>query len=950
MKLTIGQNIHGFEVKRARASEELKGTMYELEHVKTGSVLAWLDNGENNKLFSVTFKTIPEDSTGVFHILEHTVLCGSDKYPVKEPFVELMKSSMNTFLNAMTFDDKTMYPISSRNAQDFLNLTSVYLDAVFAPSLLKNPSIFYQEGWHMESDESGLSYKGVVLNEMKGAMSDVDDVAQEGISDLLFPGSCYGFNSGGEPGRIQDLTYEKYVETYHRFYHPSNARFYLDGDVPFDRTLALISSYLDKFDKQEMVFDIPLQKPEARKLTMPYEIGKDDDEELKTQYVMGALACTWKDKLTDYALNALSDYLADSNESPLKKAVLDSGLGQDMNLYIYDNIYQPWIMLQVKGTDEDKIPQLKAVILEAIRKQVEGGIDKAQMRAILSRHAYKMKERREPQGLERIIYATSSWLYGGDIMQYLENDEDFKALDRMLDEGGFETILRDVFLQKDICELTLVPSKTCGEEKRAQEQARLKAEWEAAGEEGRKAIVQKQETLFAWQKSEDSKEQLSTIPVLSISDIDPKPMTYPTVESEVSGVTVLEHPISSHGIVHTSMYFDLASYSLEELKKISVLPLLIGQLPTAKLSVQDIQRELYTHTGAFNVSMDAYARSNETEACRPMLCVRFSALRDHQEKAQELVIHLLKDTQYDNDTLVKQIADQSADTARMSLVSRGHLIGRLSTLAHYSAQGAVTEATSGKSAIDFLQTWSRDFEKENPQVKALAKAVTQNTFTQGAMTLSLTCDEKVDASKIAAAFPKGEKAAARAAYKTSVPKRQSITIPAQISYAVKGSRIENYDGSLRVAMKILSLEYLWNVVRVQGGAYGAGINAGLSGNTFCYSFRDPSPAKTLEVYDKAGAFLGDFCKGLDNVDKYIIAAIADTEPLQSPAADGRMADLNYFCQVPDSVYVAERKAMLGSDVKKVASWAPVITEAYRDACVCVTGHADALAKCQDLTV
>lgn len=953
MELKNGQNIHGFVVKRVRRSDELKGTMYELEHTRTGAQLAWLDNNEKNKLFCISFKTTPEDSTGVFHIIEHTVLCGSDKYPVKEPFLELMKSSLNTFLNAMTFDDKTIYPISSRNEQDYLNLTSVYLDAVFAPSLLNNPSIFYQEGWHMESDESGLSYKGVVLNEMKGAMSGVDRVAMQGIQELVFPDNCYGLNSGGEPGKIQDLTYEKYVATYRKYYHPSNSKIYLDGAVPLDKTLSLIDSYLSKFDKQEMIFDIPYQAPKARKQTLTYEIGKDDDEKGKSQYVIGALGCTWQDKTKVMVLGALSDYLAESNESPLKKAVLESGLAQDLNLIAYDNIAQPWIIIQAKGTDADKVPQLRKVIRDALEKEVENGIDKAQMKAILSHRAYNMKELREPQGLERAINATSSWLYGGDLMQYLENDKDIEKVNRMLEDGEFEKILKEVFLQDSVCELTLVPSKTCGDETRAKEAARLKKEWDEAGAEGQKLIKQKQDTLFAWQKSEDTKEQLATIPLLSISDIDPNPMKYPTNEKVVDGVTVLEHPIASHGIIHSAMYFDLSDYSIEDLTRLSAITDLFTQLPTSKLSVQDIQRELNTHTGTYSISIDSYAKSGETEICRPMLAVRFSALKEHQKQAQELFIHILTDTQFDNDTLMKLIADQNADNAKNSLVSRGHLIARYCTLAHYSAQGAANEATSGKTMIDFLQSWSKDFEKQNPAIKALGERLKKETITKAALTYSITADQEIlngfDSKEIVDAFPAGKQVKSAASYKTKLPRRMGITIPAQISYAVKGSRIENYDGSLRVAMTILSLEYLWNVVRVQGGAYGAGIMTGMSGNTFCYSYRDPSPAKSLEVYSNAGKFLSDFCKGIEDCDKYIISTIADTEPLQSPAADGKMADQNYFCQVPESVYVAERKAILSADVKTVSAWADKITKAYEDACICVTGHSDALAKCGDLT-
>ncbi|MBR2282311.1 MAG: hypothetical protein IJ863_06790 [Spirochaetales bacterium] len=620
---------------------------------------------------------------------------------------------------------------------------------------------------------------------------------------------------------------------------------------------------------------------------------------------------------------------------------------------VYDNIAQPWVIIQAKGTDADKVPALRKVIRDALAKEVRNGIDKAQMGAILSHRAYNMKELREPQGLERAINATSSWLYGGDLMQYLENDKDIRTVNGMLENGEFEKILEEVFLQENVCELTLVPSKTCGDEIRAKEAERLKKEWDEAGEEGQRLIRQKQDTLFAWQKSEDTKEQLETIPVLSISDIDPAPMSYPTNRKVVDGVTVLEHPIASHGIIHSAMYFDLADYSIEDLTRLSAITDLLTQLPTSRLSVQDIQRELNTHTGTYSISIDTYARPDETETCRPMLAVRFSALKEHQKQAQELFIQILTDTQFDNDTLMKQIADQNADNAKNSLVSRGHLIARYCTLAHYSAQGAANEATSGKTMIDFLQSWSKDFDKQNPAVKALGERLKKETISKAALTYSITADQDIidgfDSKEIVNAFPTGGKVSTSAGYRTSLPRRMGITIPAQISYAVKGSRINGYDGSLRVAMTILSLEYLWNVVRVQGGAYGAGIMAGMSGNTFSYSYRDPSPAKSLEVYSNAGKFLSDFCKGIENCDKYIISTIAETEPLQSPAADGKMADQNFFCQIPESVYVAERKAILGADVKSVSAWADRITEAYDKACICVTGHSDALAKCGDLT-
>ncbi len=950
MEIRLGETSHGFRVTRVRECQELHGRLVEMVHEKTGAQLAWLDNGEDNKLFSAIFKTIPEDSTGVFHILEHTVLCGSDKYPVKEPFVELLKSSMNTFLNAMTYPDKTMYPVSSRNRQDYLNLVSVYLDAVFAPRLLEDPNIFRQEGWHMEKDEDGLSYKGVVLNEMKGAMSDVDDVIEEAMGSLLFPDTCYGFNSGGEPGVIQDLTYEKYVETYHRFYHPSNARFYLDGAVPLDETLAMIESYLSCYGKGQTAPEIPMQAPKPADRTVYYAIGESDDPQGRTQYALGGLLATWEDRATNLAFEAIADYLTGSNEAPLTKAVLSSGLAQDIGLRVMDGAAQSWFYLQARGTDESKLPELRRVIKETLADIANKGIDRPQLRAVISRLSYHLREYREPQGLIRASLAASSWLYGGDPMLYLTCDELIGQLRDMVEDGRMDALLREKLVLAPLSELRALPSASCAKEMQEAEQKRLHAIWDGLNEEGRKALEAQQADLLRWQKSEDTPEALATIPVLSVSEIGGRPPLPDTQVCQLDKATCITHAIPSHGIVHTTLYFDLSEYSLEDMTRICALHYLFGSLPTSRLGIQDIQRELYTCTGTFSTDIVVYAKTGDTKNCRPMLQVQFSALAENVPQAQKLIMELLLDTHFDETDRIREIADQVAEQARLSLGSSGHAIGRSVTMAGFSSLGALEESLSGATHYRFVQDWSKDFETQNAAVTQLASKLLKETFNQAHLTVSVTSDsdylESMDLSPILQALPKGDTAKTSASYTTSVPSRLAIPVPARISYAVIGSKFASYHGALRVIAKIISLEYLWNVVRVQGGAYGSGMGVGMNGGMFCYSFRDPTPLNTLEVYRGIPEFLRSFCAQKPSCDKYILSAVADTEPLISPSSQGKLGDVRYFSQITPELLDRERAEMLSCTPDMILGWLGSIEEVLESARVCVTGNPDAISAAE----
>lgn len=605
MNLTENMKLNGFTVTRIREEKELNGRLAEMTHDKTGAELCWIDNGEVNKTFAIAFKTLPEDSTGVFHILEHSVLCGSEKYPVKEPFVDLLKSSMNTFLNAFTFPDKTMYPVASRNKRDFLNLTSVYLDAVFAPALRTNPNVFRQEGIHTEFDENGKPlYKGVVFNEMKGAMSDLDSIIFRGTTALLYPDNCYRFNSGGDPRVIPDLTYEKYKAAYNSYYHPSNARIFLDGTVPLEETLELIDSYLQKYEKSPTVHEINMQKPIVASGTDFYEIADGEDNGKKNVLVLGRIFAEWKDMEKITAAQVLNDTIAGTNESPVKRAVLSSGLAEDFYIEVADGIAQPYIAVvakNIKEGDEDKIRKL---VNDTVQKLITEGIDKKSLTASINSYAYKTKQLPEPQGIERAILIQNSWLYGGDPLMYLVFDKTIEALRKMVENGGFEQLLKELLgSDGELSELKIRPSTTLGNELREKEEQRLADEIGRLSPKEIEELKAQKESLDKWQTEPDAPEAKAALPKLPLSEVNELPEITATEEKEINGAKVLYHPVNSNGIVYLRMYFPLTNLSTEELTKLAPLPNLYKELPTENYSVLELQQRIKTYIGSLNFSI-----------------------------------------------------------------------------------------------------------------------------------------------------------------------------------------------------------------------------------------------------------------------------------------------------------------------------------------------------------
>lgn len=949
MELNAGSKLYGFTVTGLRPIPGKDAVMVQMIYEKTGTELVWVKSPETNKLFGIAFKTIPEDDTGVFHILEHSVLCGSAKYPVKEPFVELLKSSMNTFLNAMTFPDKTLYPVSSRNAQDFLNLTSVYLDAVFAPSILENPNIFRQEGWHYELEGENLSYNGVVFNEMKGAMSSVDEAAEQGIMQLLFPDNCYRFNSGGEPTAIPGLTYEQFVDTYRKNYHPTNAFVYLDGDIPVDATFAMLDEYLSRYDMGEKQKLEP-QTPVAREQTVSYEAVNDGTP--KAQLVLGKILGSFDDKVGTLARQVLCDVLAGTNDAPLKRAVLETGLCQDLTLGITDGLIQPFMMLRLHNMEDKDAPALQGVIRTCAEKLVREGIPKQQLTASINHLAFQLQQMQEPQGLLRCMYSLYSWLYGGDPMQYLHFADSFDVLRAMAEKGGFEELLRQMLLDETgLCTLHVLPSETYGTELREAELARLAKEKAAMTGAQLEELARIGEEFAKWQQTPDSAEALATLPVLDLGEISPEPVVYDTAVDTVGGVTLLRHKAASNGIVHLKAYFRLTDVSLEQLTQLALLPKLLGNLGAGGMDTAALQGEIKTYLGDLRFGIDVLSKHGVRDCCTPVLTVRCSVLKENLTKADELVCTILTATDFDQPERIREIVLQTENDAQQSGMMAGHALAIAATQAHFSAAAAVQEAGTGISFIRYLHSFSKAFETQLPGFVALAKETLAKAVCRKRMILSLTEEGCSDMASFVARFPEGGAAPETAGYISRLPKKLGIRIPAQVSYASLGYHLAEagmvYDGTARLLSNILSLAQLWNEVRVQGGAYGAGMRVTTGGGLITYSYRDPSPNRSLGVYRSMADFVKNFAASGEDITGFIISSVAEAEPLVGPEEQGALADRNWFAGFGYEQALAERRQLLDTKAEDLARWCGALEAMKAQAAVCVVGYADALQACAE---
>ena len=959
VEMKPGDVRHGFVLKGCTALPEVGGRLWRMEYAKNGAELAWLERADENKTFGIAFRTLPEDDTGVAHIIEHSVLCGSEKYPVKEPFVDLLKSSLATFLNAFTAKDQTVYPVSSRNGRDFLNLMDVYLDAVFHPLSAKDSVMFRQEGWHYEfaKDDGSLVRNGVVYNEMKGVYANPESIAFYEICKLLFPDNFYRFVSGGDPAHIGELTFEKYRDFYRKHYHPSNARIFLDGDLDLDAALAQLDSYLSAFDRQPIDAEITVQKPVARAATVPYAIGKNESPAGKTLLSDAWVFGSFDEGEKDLAFDVLAEALAGSNEAPLTKTLLEKGLCEDVSLSSF-GYRQLAAILFVKHVPDGKADELRRTVRETLSALAAKGLDHDRLAAILDREEFKVRERFSGGGTCGIKFldaALDQWLYGGDPANAFRKAEYFKSLRAKLATGWFEKFLRETLVDNSHhAMLTMTPSTTCAAERvkaEKDELAKTLAGWSDADKARVKAETA---TVDAFRNKVDTPEDLAKLPVLSLADIPCRGRERRQRIEQLEGVQTLRPVLGAKGVFYLTLCFSLDDFTCEELAAVPFLATVLGELETGKHSALALKSALDAGLGRFNLAAKTYAaKPGDTAHARTILAVNVAALDTKADAVCRLVPEVLLDTRFTDAKAVADLLKQSRLALEREATTLGaRNLARRRAAAAFSAKGIVDETIQGLTQLRHLQQAEKNISADSAAALRALAALAQRIFVKDRLTLVLS--ENAPAAELAplvAAFPKGTVGPA-AKHTPPTRRREGFTVASESAYAAKGMHLSNVDvtcgGAERVAARFLSLTYLWDEIRVKGGAYGGGLYAQADGNLGFLSWRDPNPKRSLEQYAKASEALRTFAAGGDPLDRYVIGAIGDTDPCLTPQGECDLAIDLHFAGRSFEDLQRTRAEMLSMKKTDLVRFADVLDRLDGQSATCVVGGAAGIASCSNV--
>ncbi|WP_087677888.1 insulinase family protein [Garciella nitratireducens] len=966
MQLKVGENYYGFKLISQKEIKEVNGVGRLFIHEKSGAQLYHIENKDDNKVFSISFRTPPEDSTGVSHILEHSVLCGSRKFPIKEPFVELAKGSLNTFLNAMTFPDKTMYPIASQNEKDFLNLMDVYLDAVFYPNIYENPYILKQEGWHYEIEDVNeeIRYKGVVYNEMKGAFSSPDSVLARKTQEVLFPDSPYGMESGGDPEYIPDLSQEQFLAFHKKYYHPANSYLYIYGNGNILEYLKFIDKeYLSNFEKKEVDSEIPVQKSfdKPKEVAIEYPISRGEKEKDKTFLSLNFVIGKSTNVETYLAFDILIYLLLQTSSAPLKRALIDADLGKDVTGFFENSILQPIFSIIVKNSNPEKKEKFQTVVFETLEKLVKEGIDKKLIEAAINRYEFNLREAdygSYPKGLMYAIQMMDSWLYDADPVVHLEYEETLKKVKKALTTNYFENMIEKYLLNNNHCALILLkPKKGLAEEREKATREKLAKFKESLSKEEIKKLVQETMALRKRQMTPDSPEQLNTIPLLNIEDINPNVEKLPLEEKKEEDTDILFHPLFTNGIAYVNLYFDTNIIPQKLIPYISLLSQLLGKLSTEKYNYEDLSNEINANTGGIQFSTEAFEENGSDEQYYPKFIIKSKALVDKLPKLHSLIAEIMLHTKFSEEKRLKQIIQESKSKIERIMQNSGHLVVVRRLYSYFSPTGHYLELLNGIEYYKFLVDLEENFDNKKLEIKENLMKVSQLIFNKNQLLISITAEEK-DYNKFIQKLPtliqqlniqNNNSVEYRFDFKA---KNEGLMTSSEVQYVGKGYNFKklghSYTGSLQVLKTILSYDHLWNRIRVQGGAYGAFFNAGRDGNIYFVSYRDPNLIETLKAYDATSKYLKNFDVDEREMRKYIIGTISGLDTPLTPAAKGELATSRYIRHIKYEDIQRERREVLNATKEDIRNTSYLIKDVLDQNYFCIMGNEDKIMSHKEI--
>ena len=953
------ENLQAYTVISKQRIEELKSDGWLLKHNKTGARVALLSNDDENKVFYIGFRTPPKDSTGVAHIIEHTVLCGSEKYPIKDPFIELAKGSLNTFLNAMTYPDKTVYPVASCNDKDFKNLMDVYLDAVFHPNIYREEKIFRQEGWHYEMENAGddLTINGVVYNEMKGAFSSPDDVLYREIMNSLYPHTSYAVESGGDPDVIPELTYEDFLAFHQRYYHPSNSYIYLYGDMDMEERLAYLDrEYLSKYDALAVDSALATEPPFGQCVLVEkeYSIMESEPEEGNTYLSYNVSLGENLDREVSVGFQALADAVVGAPGAPVRKALLDAGIGTDISSFYEADVKQPYFSIVAKNAEGEQREAFVSIIEETLKSLSEDGVEKKALRAALNHDEFKYREAdygSYPKGLMYGLQMFETWLYDDKKpFDYLELGETYKTLKKEVDSSFYEEMIRIRLLKNTHKSVVVVrPVKgLTGKRDKALAKKRA-AKKSAMTQEEIARIVDETEALAAYQEAPDREEDLKKIPLLAREDIGKKARPYCNEELHAGDTALLYHDIYTNGIGYLRFLFDLRQVPEELFPYVGLLQVMLGLVDTEKRSYSELYNEIHLQTGGIVPAVNVYTNADDLSKYKLTFELKVKTLYENLPKAFELAGEILTESVYTDAKRLFELVAENRSGKQAQMMDAGHSLAAGQALSYLSKQAYLMDQVNGLAFYRLLEGLEKDFEGKKEELSDNMERLVRYIFRPENLMVDFTAErngleglEKLIEGLKAKLYR--ESVEGKPYVPRPVKKNEGLMSSAQIQYVCRAGNYADkglsYTGALRVLKVVMSYEYLWMQVRVKGGAYGCMCQFGKTGESYFVSYRDPNLEKTIEVYEKAADFVAGFDADERTMTQYIIGAVSALDMPLTPAAWGTYSLAGYMTGLAFEKVQKERDELLSADAETIRKLAAHIRAFMEDDCLCVVGNED----------
>lgn len=946
-----------YEILDEHRVEDVQSDGFILRHKKSGARIAILSNNDDNKVFYIGFKTPPEDETGVPHIIEHTTLCGSKKFPVKDPFIELAKGSLNTFLNAMTYPDKTVYPVASCNDQDFKNLMDVYLDAVFNPNITKYEEIFKQEGWHYEltGKDDELKINGVVYNEMKGAYSSPDEVLSSQIYRSLFPDNTYSKDSGGNPEYIPKLTYEAYLNFYHKYYHPSNSYIYLYGDMDVvERLEWLDKEYLSLYDYKKVNSEINKQPAfdEIKNVETQYSITMDDSQENKTYLSYNRVVGDSLDEMLYQAFDVLDYALVSSPGAPVKQALIDAGIGDDVYGSYDAGILQPVFSFVAKNANASQADEFESIIENTLKEVVKTGINKEALLAGINSSEFKFREAdfgQFPKGLLFGLNCLDSWLF--DDMKpfiHLECLGTFAKLRKAVDTDYFEKLIQEYLLDNTHgSSVTVKPKRGLGNE-REEALAKELSDYKASlSDEEIKKLIEDTEHLKKYQEEPSSDEDLRKLPMLTRADMKKNAMPFSNIEDELLDVKVVRHDIESNGIDYISFLFDAGDFAQSELGYLGFFTNALGLVSTERYSYTDLANATNIYTGGISTGTASHPDIKDRNNFVFKFEVKLKVLEKNLDKALELMEQMLLSSDFTDTKRLGELVAQIKARLQANLSSSGHLVAAMRSMSSFSRYALYQDELKGIAFYRSICRIEKELSESPKSVSDKLAAIAKKLFARNRMLISFTgnneayCNAKPSLEKVIAGFDKMSAVGNQAEVHFNTAKEAFIDA-SQIQYVAKtGDFIcegYEYTGALRLLRIILSYDYLWINVRVKGGAYGCMNTFLRSGESYFVSYRDPNLSDTLDVYDRIPEYIKSFSPDERDMTKYIIGTFSALDTPMNPEAKGSRSLSAYLEGITYEQIQKERNEILNAQPEDIRRLADLVEAVLKKDSICVIGN------------